>query len=324
MPVSKERLADDQAFALAHTGADAVEDCIVVQELWSGYGQVLRLRLGGGEVRSVVLKSVMPPDDAEHPRGFGGPRSHARKLRSYDVEMAFYQRFSSRVPEAARTAECLAASRTERGWRFLFEDLDDAGFEGRRQRLTARELDRCLDWLAAFHAGFVGTPVDGLWPVGTYWHLGTRPDEFEAMSPGPLRDAAAALDQALNRCRYPTLVHGDAKVANFCFGVTGVAAVDFQYTGGGCGMKDVAYFLSSCLSDAECETRAPALLDAYFEKLRLALPRDVDGGALEAEWRRLYPAAWADFHRFLAGWAPTHWKIHSYTERMTELALATL
>jgi hypothetical protein len=45
---------------------------------------------------------------------------------------------------------------------------------------------------------------------------------------------------------------------------------------------------------------------------------------VERAWRALYPAAWADFHRFLNGWAPDHWKLHGYTRRMTRQALDRL
>ena len=94
--------------------------------------------------------------------------------------------------------------------------------------------------------------------------------------------------------------------------------------GGGCGVQDVAYFLSSCLDDEQCERHAERHLDTYFAELRARVPGDVDGEEVERRWRDLYPAAWADFHRFLAGWAPDHWKIHRYTRRMTREALDRL
>ncbi len=77
-----------------------------------------------------------------------------------------------------------------------------------------------------------------------------------------------------------------------------MAAVDFQYVGGGSGVKDVAYLLHGAVSAGE----ERAFLDAYFAKLRAALPTGVDADALEAEWRGLYPIAARDFERFLAGW----------------------
>ena len=117
----------------------------------------------------------------------------------------------------------------------------------RRARVSETELRACLRWLAAFHATFLGVPPESLWKVGSYWHLATRPDELEALTDTALRRAAPVLDARLNRARYRTLIHGDAKLQNFCFSTDGsaVAAVDFQYVGGGVGVKDVAYFVTS-------------------------------------------------------------------------------
>jgi aminoglycoside phosphotransferase (APT) family kinase protein len=131
-----------------------------------------------------------------------------------------------------------------------------------------------------------------------------------------LKDAARVIDEKLNTCTYKTFVHGDAKLANFCFAEDGqVAGLDFQYVGGGCGIKDVAYFVGSCLNESECERLEAQILDTYFEFLQSAMMKRNE--ALEAEWRSLYRVAWADFHRFLKGWSPGHWKINSYSERIT-------
>lgn len=294
-----------------------------VQSLWSGYGEIVRVHLQGGIAPSVIVKWVEPPHDMKHPRGWSGQASHNRKLKSYRVEQHFYSEHIKDFTKSHRTARCHAAEATEHGWRFLLEDLDAAGFARRCMSLNATQLDNCLRWLASFHAHFLNKKPTGLWRVGTYWHLATRKDELKALKDKQLRAAATKLDALLNNCHYRTFVHGDAKVANFCFGSDDVAAVDFQYIGGGCGIKDVAYFLSSVLTDGECESQAEAHLDTYFTQLRHYLPTNIDAAAVETEWRALYPAAWADFHRFLAGWAPDHWKIHRYTRHMTEVALAT-
>jgi hypothetical protein len=293
-----------------------------VQTLWSGYGRILRVELEDAAAASAVVKLVKPPDLVRHPRGWGGDAGHRRKLRSYEVERAFYEEHAADT--AHRTARCYAAEDSADGLRLLLEDLDAAGYAGRRRIPKDEELARCLQWLASFHAAHFGSAPTGLWPNGTYWHLATRQDELAAMQDGALRAAAAALDGALRGCRHRTWVHGDAKVGNFCFAADDVAAVDFQYVGGGCGVQDVAYLISSCLDDAACERRADDLLDTYFEALRERLPARVDADDVEREWRALYPAAWADFHRFLNGWAPDHWKIHGYTRRMTRAALDQL
>jgi hypothetical protein len=92
-------------------------------------------------------------------------------------------------------------------------------------------------------------------------------------------------------------------------------------------MKDVAYFLGSCLTEDECEQQESALLDYYFDELEAAFKsrgKAIDFQSLEADWRALYPVAWTDFFRFLQGWSPGHWKIHRYSERLAREVLERL
>ena len=327
-PSLSERLCQDpetRDWLAECTGGGRASAVEPVQSLWSGYGQILRVHLDGGDAPTVILKQVEPPAASTHPRGWGGATSHARKLHSYEVERCFYTAWHPTPTAAHRTAACRFAGRIGTGWRFVLEDLDAAGYRHRAEAwLSPARTALCIRWLAAFHARHLGREPVGLWDAGTYWHLATRQGELAATEDRALRDAAEPLDRALRNARFRTIVHGDAKVANFCFAEDDVAAVDFQYVGGGIGVQDLAYFLSSCMDDTRCELEADRHLDTYFARLREHLPSDVDADALEAEWRDLYPAAWADFHRFLAGWAPDHWKIHAYTRRMTELALARL
>ena len=171
-------------------------------------------------------------------------------------------------------------------------------------------------------------PPDGLWPIGTYWHLATRQEELQVMEQSALKQFAPAIDQRLNAAKCQTLVHGDAKLANFCFGQEPVvAAVDFQYVGRGCGVKDVAYLMSSCLDGSESAAQQNELLAIYFRQLEHSLsvtnPK-IDFPELESEWRSLYPFAWADFCRFLAGWSPGHWKMNQYNDRVTQSVLDEL
>lgn len=314
---------------LQSTGAVALSGTEVVQSLWSGYGQIVRCHLTGGAIPSVILKHVRWPNERAHPYGWTSDRSHQRKLKSYQVETAWYARYAERCLDDCRVPHCLAVEHRPDGVLLLLEDLNAAGFAGRRRSVSDTEVDGCLSWLANFHATFMGNQPKGLWTTGTYWHLATRPDELDRLDDSRLKAAAVELDRRLSDSPFQTFVHGDAKLANFCFSADGrkAAAVDFQYVGGGCGMKDVAYFISSCFDEDECERRESSLLDRYFELLREALERTgkaIDGHALEADWRELYPVAWTDFFRFLQGWSPGHWKAHRYSKRLASKVLDNL
>jgi hypothetical protein len=313
------------------TGALHVELTERLQSLWGGYGELYRVQLSGTRIESAIVKSVTPPAERELARDPAQLRSHRRKLRSYSVELAFYQGFAQSCDAVCRVPEFLSGEAREGRFLFVLEDLDQAGYSARRTHCTPLEIKACLAWLAAFHARFVGVEPAGLWKVGCYWHLATRPDELARLNSAELRRVAASIDQRLNAASFRSLVHGDAKLENFCFPSVdqGVAAVDFQYVGAGIGVKDVAYFLSSCLSPAECRVQIPGYLDSYFQVLRTALAAqgkltssEID--ALEREWRALFPWAWADFHRFLLGWAPGYAASDTYGNMQLELVRLAL
>lgn len=272
-------------FVLGATGARPIRSRRV-QSLWAGYGEIVRIDLSDG--RSVVLKEVTLP------AGGDDDRSRARKVRSYEVEAAFYRDHAAHTVEACRVARRLGADDGP-PLRLLLEDLDAAGFALRRGR--SRDLLGCVGWLASFHARFLGRAPTGSWPEGSYWHLGTRPDELARTADPELVHLAPRFDAALTGARHRTFVHGDAKPANFCFAPDGrVAAVDFQYVGGGVGVRDLAYLLHGLDPADEASLRA-----AYFAALGAQVPAEV-----VEEWRALYPIAAADFVRFLAGWAGTY------------------
>jgi hypothetical protein len=308
------------------TGARSATRLEMVQRLWSGYGEIVRYGLTGGDKASVIVKHVKLPDPGHRSQN---DLSHQRKVRSYQVETVWYGQWSRHCDVDCRVPTCLAFEAYGEEIVLVLEDLDAAGFPERRSAADEIRMRACLSWLAHFHATFIGERPEGLWPTGAYWHLETRPDELKALTDTALKNAASAIDQALRASPYQTLVHGDAKIDNFCFSADGrrVAAVDFQYVGGGPGIKDVAYFIDSCLDGKECERQESHWLDLYFHALKHALQRKqkaVDADGVEQDWRALYPLAWTDFHRFLKGWSPAHWDPNSYSERLARRVIKQL
>ena len=311
------------------TGAKSVVDSHILQSLWSDYGEIRRYQLEGGKHCSVIVKHIQFPNKVDHPRGWNTTLSHRRKVRSYQIETSWYQQYGRRCNQYSRIPECYGSAQDDNTCLIFLEDLDASGFPRRLEHATHEQMNACLKWLAYFHARFMGNEPKGLWPVGTYWHLATRPDELAALDDKLLALAAPKIDTILNNCNFQTFVHGDAKLANFCFSADGIsaAAVDFQYVGGGCGMKDIAYFIGSCLNESECEQHVDELLDKYFDHLKQAFLKysiALDVGEVEDEWRPLFSYAWADFHRFVKGWSPGHWKIHSFSECITQSVIAEL
>jgi hypothetical protein len=317
--------SDFKTFILEATGAEKFQELEVIQSLWSGYGKIIRIALEGGQQKTAILKYISFPIKTKHPRGWDSDVSHQRKVKSYEVECSFYKYYGSKQKDA-RIPNFLGVAVKAEETLLVLEDLDGSGYPVRKTDVVWSELASCLQWLANFHADYMQIPPKNLWEIGTYWHLSTRPEELEVLEDIPLKNAAPKLDARLNNARYQTIVHGDAKLANFCFSKTGnqVAAVDFQYVGGGVGIKDVVYFVGSCLQEEDCERLEEKILTTYFKALQNALQKQHSSlcfAELEAEWRSLYPIAWTDFYRFLKGWSPGHWKINSYSEKIAARVL---
>ena len=319
---------DFKKYLLKTTNASACKEIEIIQTLWSGYGKISRYQLVDSSLETVVVKCIALSQSSAHPRGWNTSNSHNRKVKSYQVETHWYEKWNQRCTAHSRVPKFMGSfSEGEDQW-IILEDLNPE-FPLRKYQLELSEIKTCLKWLANFHATFLGETPTGLWQVGTYWHLETRPDEFEKIEHQALKSKAHLIDKVLNQCTYQTIVHGDAKLANFCFSENGeqIAAVDFQYVGGGCGMKDVAYFLGSCLSSTECKNYENELLDFYFLELKKAFEAatcNLDFVALEAEWRKMYPIACTDFTRFLLGWMPSHQKINTYNLNKAKAVLLRL
>ncbi|MCL1098115.1 phosphotransferase [Shewanella gelidii] len=323
----------------------------LIQKLWSDYGTLERIHLSystptsDAQPQSVIVKRIAPPDldqgdKPRHPRGWSGVESHQRKLKSYDVEANWYQNWSAQLSELGLVPHCYLAEKvwierqnqhTEQ-WVFVLSDLNALGFSKRHNTLSPEQAKCCLTWLAKLHSRFLTTQQDpqwasGLWPIGGYWHLDTRKKEWAAMSSSPLKSQASEISEVLNQCKFKTLIHGDAKVANFCFDedAKSVTAVDFQYVGVGCGMKDVAYFIGSGISVEDCFEHYESLLDFYFGELsHYASDCSLNISEIEDEWRPLFYLAYADFNRFILGWAPEHHKNNAFSQLMTDITLNLL
>lgn len=311
-----------------------------MQSLWAGQGNLARLVLEREDhfkskvkTHTLVVKQINFLAKGNNPYGWNTDLAQQRKHHSYLVELAWYKTLG-RLNEPSNlfmpTPKLIYSEESEQGVLMALEDLNKdypiRFTAGKEDRPSDVQIQSSIRWLAQLHARFLNMDHKGIWPVGGYWHLATRPDELAAMPDGALKQLAAGLDEMLESCPYQTVIHGDAKLANFCFNDNGTrtAAVDFQYVGKGPGVKDLMLLMSSVLPDSRLMQEGDNFVDFYFSQLGLALEQchpEIDADDVIKCWRPLYVIAWADFHRFLSGWRPGHWKIGKYCQQQTHVAL---
>jgi aminoglycoside/choline kinase family phosphotransferase len=125
-----------------------------------------------------------------------------------------------------------------------------------------------------------------------------------------------------------TLLHGDAKSANFMFSAdcSACAAYDFQYCGEGFGVRDVAYLIASSVDEDVVEKQEQQLLQYYHQKLQECLQAQ---GKADAAQRYTYDVMTAhfelcllDYVRFMAGWG--FWGNARWAQRRARQVLGQL
>lgn len=99
---------DPQSILCQATDAASARPLEVIQQLWSGYGSIIRYGLTGTDLDRVVVQHVRFPGQARHPRGWNTDLFHRRKLRSYEVETAWYSRRSAGCELSCRVPRCFA------------------------------------------------------------------------------------------------------------------------------------------------------------------------------------------------------------------------
>ncbi|CAM4191130.1 hypothetical protein [Pseudoalteromonas byunsanensis] len=288
--------------------------------LWSGCGSVNRMHLDGIDV---VVKFAQIPAQLTHRNITQTDFALARKLKSYQVELAFYQYTATQLEETCKVPKLIHAFKRDYTTCLVLSDFAHEGF-GTITDLSMGHHQQVLNWLARFHSYFILQSDIG-WQQGGYWHLATRPDELHRMAHGELKTHAKSIAALICDCPYRTQIHGDAKAANFAFNSESqVLGYDFQYFGSGLGIQDVMLYFTSVFDDDGLQTNADSLLEYYFSKLldnlsaRLSVQIAQD---IIISWQELWSVVWADFHRFLLGWKPDHFKINNYMREQSQNAL---
>jgi len=292
--------------------------------LWGGMGHIYKVSLrdeshSHPHQQALVIKHVAPP---RKNMSFGD----RRKADSYQVECNFYERvapqliqeFGLSLPEPYLVERDCGKGKNE-----IVIAMSFVQQEYNQESDSAALLKPVLTWLATLHAAFWGNDradeivaQAGLQRTGSYWHLGTRPDEHASMPcrgwEGRLKRAALALDEYLReRDPLQCIIHGDAKEANILVSSaprqdddddskqpqSKVTLCDFQYCGKGTPTRDLAYFFCSSVSPEN----EKAALEFYLQELTKRLPDDVAPPTMQ-ELSDSLELAYCDYYRFMSGW----------------------
>ncbi|WP_422003202.1 phosphotransferase [Reyranella sp.] len=231
----------------------------------------------------------------------------ARALFLYPREIAFYTRLATHAP--IRTPRLLHAELdlADHSFALLLEDLRDATPGDQIAGLTPAQAEAAITALARLHGGFWGKVDAGDMtalfdfasdPYGMAVQAGYQgflapalgnfadcySDYTKKTAEGLAPVAARVIKDLSSGVR--SFVHGDYRADNLMFGPAlgedGVAAVDWQISGRGGPLYDVAYLICNSLPTAYRQQAEKALLQRYHDTL---VRMGVDGFSFAECWQ---------------------------------------
>jgi hypothetical protein len=250
-----------------------------------------------GDGSSVVIKFASNDDTS---------RATGTTLRSYEIEVRFYQEVAETV--GIRTPHCLyAAVEPETGWfTLVLEDMTPAVQGDQMAGCTVDEAALALEELVKLHAPRWGddslTKLEWLHrheqAAGTGALVQMLLPGFveryeERMDPAHLalsRRVMESLPHLMAQRTGPlTVTHGDYRLDNMLFGTEGSAAplavVDWQTCTTGPGLSDASYFIGAGLHTEDRRKHEEDLMREYHRGLTAA-GVDIDWDTCWTEYRR--------------------------------------
>ena len=340
---------DSQLSAICNNEAPVSYEELNSVSLWAGYGWLKKLKVNTPESRVLVHKFIDPMRCG----GDVSSVSHRRKVASYKNEATFYARLGPVLQaHSLSLPTCFHSGNLNSEVTSIFmEDLRPQYPIENLCALNREQMVAAVKWLAKLHAVCWHKGYEeemGLSEEGCYWRLATRREEYECINQeewGNLKTVANALSDRLRKGGSGagwTIVHGDLKASNLMFSeshkdeygncCSRCAGIDFQYTGGGYGARDLAMLIvcgckfdqddMACGIDMETE-----VLELYYECLCDEMSSRDDGEELMQSYtisllRGQYELALMDMVRFLAGWGM--WGNSNYACQRVKALLRTL
>lgn len=85
------------------------------------------------------MKCISLNQSSEHPRGWNTDYAHSRKVKSYEVETHWYEKWNQQCPDTCRVPKFIGSFSEGRDQWIILEDLD-AHYPLRKQELGLPEV----------------------------------------------------------------------------------------------------------------------------------------------------------------------------------------